>query len=181
MTREAKAWIVAAALLATLPWWPVSEYIVTLLVYIGLSSLVAMGLVLLTGLFDVHGASVWWMVLTALLILVGGGLSWLARGDGDPRDQFVRTPRQRLLADTGLAVDTAYRAVVVRPVLGLARVVAFLDREVVDGYVRGAAASAGVAGWLAERGHRREAPSAGLGLVALGLLVAAGTAVLTWR
>lgn len=49
MTREAKVWLVAAALLASLPWWPVSEYVVTLLVYIGLSSLVAMGLVLLTG------------------------------------------------------------------------------------------------------------------------------------
>jgi NADH-quinone oxidoreductase subunit L len=86
-----------------------------------------------------------------------------------------------VLADTGLGVDAAYGAVVARPVLGLARVVAFLDREVVDGYVRGAAASAGVAGWLAERGHRREAPSVGLGLVALGLVVAAGTAVLAWR
>ena len=139
------------------------------------------GLVLLTGLFDIHGASVWWVLLTSLLILLGGGLSWMARGDGDPADQFVRTPRQRVLADTGLGVDAAYRAVVVRPVLGLARVVAFLDREVVDGYVRGAAASAGAAGWLAERGHRREAPSTGLALVALGLLVAAGTAVLSWR
>lgn len=49
MTREVKAWLVAAALLASVPWWPVSEYVVTLLVYIGLSSLVAMGLVLLTG------------------------------------------------------------------------------------------------------------------------------------
>ncbi|KGN42972.1 NADH-quinone oxidoreductase subunit 5 family protein [Knoellia aerolata] len=139
------------------------------------------GLVLLTGLFDVHGASVWWMVLTTLLIVIGGGLAWLARGSGDPRDQFVRTPRHRALADSGFGADTAYRALVARPVLGLARVVAFLDREVVDGYVRGAAASAGVAGWLAERGHRRESPSAGLGLLALGLLVAAGTAVLTWR
>jgi len=46
-TRIAAAVFVAA--LATLPWWPVSEYVVTLLVYIGLSSLVAMGLVLLTG------------------------------------------------------------------------------------------------------------------------------------
>ncbi|WP_404380829.1 NADH-quinone oxidoreductase subunit L [Knoellia locipacati] len=139
------------------------------------------GLVLLTGLFDVHGASVWWVLLTLLLILVGGGIVWLARDHGDPRDAFVRTPRQRDLADAGLGFDTAYRAVVVRPVLGLASVVAFLDREVVDGYVRGAAASAGIAGWLTERGHRREAASGGVALVALGLLVAAGTAVLAWR
>ncbi|MFC7489873.1 MULTISPECIES: NADH-quinone oxidoreductase subunit L [unclassified Knoellia] len=139
------------------------------------------GLVLLTGLFDVHGASGWWILLTLLLIGIGAAVSYLARGSGDPRDAFVRSPRQRALADGGLGFDTAYRTLVARPVLGLARVVAFLDREVVDGYVRGAAASAGIAGWLTERGHRREAPSAGIGLVALGLLVAAGTAVLTWR
>ena len=139
------------------------------------------GLVLLTGLFDLHGVSGWWMLLTALLILIGAGIAWLARGHGDPRDAFVRTPRQRALADGGLGFDTAYRRLVAAPVLGLARVVAFLDREVVDGYVRGAAASAGAAGWLTERGHRREAASGGVALVALGLLVAAGTAVLAWR
>lgn len=49
MSRSVIGWLVAAALLASLPWWPVSEYVVTLVVYIGLSSLVAMGLVLLTG------------------------------------------------------------------------------------------------------------------------------------
>jgi NADH-quinone oxidoreductase subunit L len=139
------------------------------------------GLVLVTGLFDIHGVSMVWMALTLLLILIGGGVAYLARGSGDPRDSFVRTSRQRALADAGLGFDTAYRMLVARPVLGLARVVAFLDREVVDGYVRGAAASAGIAGWLTERGHRREAPSAGVGLVALGLIVAGGTAVLTWR
>ena len=57
MTRNAVVSLVAALALVTLPWWPVSEYAITLLVYIGLSSLVAMGLVLLatavliTGLF----------------------------------------------------------------------------------------------------------------------------------
>lgn len=139
------------------------------------------GLVLLTGLFDIHGTSLWWMVLTVLLIVIGGGITWLARGNEDPRDSFFRTPRQRALADGGLGFDTAYRRGVAEPVLGLARVVAFLDREVVDGYVRGAAASASIAGWLTERGHRREAASGGVALVALGLLVAAGTAVLAWR
>ncbi|PRY57565.1 NADH-quinone oxidoreductase subunit L [Knoellia remsis] len=139
------------------------------------------GLVMITGLFELERASVVWMLLTTLLIVIGGGLAWLARGSGDPRDAFVRTARQRELADRGLGVDTAYRALVARPVLGLARVVAFLDREVVDGYVRGAAASAGIAGWLTARGHRREAASGGVALVAVGLLVAAGTAVLTWR
>jgi branched-chain amino acid transport system permease protein len=43
------SWIVALLLLVTLPWWPVSDYSITLGVYIGLASLVAMGLVLLTG------------------------------------------------------------------------------------------------------------------------------------
>ncbi len=139
------------------------------------------GLILVTGLFDIHGASVIWMALTLVLIVIGGGIAYLARGSGDPRDSFFRTPRQRDLADAGLGFDTAYQTLVARPVLRLARVVAFLDREVVDGYVRGAAATAGIAGWLTERGHRRESPSAAVGLVALGLIVSAGTAVLTWR
>ncbi|KGN33841.1 NADH-quinone oxidoreductase subunit L [Knoellia sinensis KCTC 19936] len=139
------------------------------------------GLVMLTGLFNLHRASMWWMLLTALLIGIGAGVVWLARGYGDPRNAFVRTVRQRTLADNGFGFDTAYRRLVAGPVLWLARIVEFLDREVVDGYVRGAAASAGIAGWLTDRGHRREAPSAGVGLVALGLIVAAGTAVLTWR
>lgn len=139
------------------------------------------GLITLTGLFDLHRASTWWMLLTVVLIVIGGGVVWLVRGHADPRDAFVRTQRQRRLADRGLGFDTAYVRLVARPVLGLARIVAFLDREVIDGYVRGAAASTGIAGWFAERGHRREAPSTGVGLVAVGLIVAAGTAVLTWR
>ncbi|MEY4563419.1 MAG: hypothetical protein RLZZ618_2696, partial [Pseudomonadota bacterium] len=43
------ATVIGLLLLATLPWWPVSDYMITLVVYIGLASLVAMGLVLLTG------------------------------------------------------------------------------------------------------------------------------------
>ncbi len=44
-----RALVLMVLSLATLPWWPVSDYAITLLVYIGLASLVAMGLVLLTG------------------------------------------------------------------------------------------------------------------------------------
>ena len=77
--------------------------------------------------------------------------------------------------------DPAAAGVALPVSLPAARLAAFLDREVVDGYVRGAAATAGFAGWLTERGHRREAASGGVALVALGLLVAAGTAVLAWR
>ena len=49
MSRHRLAGAAFAVALATLPWWPVSDYTVTLLVYIGLSGIVAMGLVLLTG------------------------------------------------------------------------------------------------------------------------------------
>ena len=76
------------------------------------------GLVLLTGLFDIHGASVWWMLLTAAAHPHRWRPSWLARGHGDPRDAFVRTPRQRALADAGLGFDTAYRRAVAAPGAG---------------------------------------------------------------
>lgn len=80
-TRIAAA--VFAAALVTLPWWPVSEYVVTLLVYIGLSSLVAMGLVLLTGVGGLtsfgQAAFVGLGAYTAGYLTVGLGWSpWLA-------------------------------------------------------------------------------------------------------
>ena len=47
--RRVNQLVVAVLTWAGLPLWPVSDYSVTLAVYVGLSSLVAMGLVLLTG------------------------------------------------------------------------------------------------------------------------------------
>lgn len=54
-------------------------------------------------------------------------------------------------AATGFHLDALYRRLFVRPVVAAAALVRFLDREVVDTYVRGAAAGTEGLGWLARR------------------------------
>ncbi|MEU6982668.1 NADH-quinone oxidoreductase subunit L [Streptomyces sp. NPDC046324] len=54
-------------------------------------------------------------------------------------------------AATGFHVDALYAAVFVRPVLAAASLVRFLDREVVDTYVRGAGTGTQWLGWLVRR------------------------------
>ncbi|MFJ3092037.1 NADH-quinone oxidoreductase subunit 5 family protein [Streptomyces hydrogenans] len=54
-------------------------------------------------------------------------------------------------AADGFHLDALYAKAFVRPVLGAASLVRFLDREVVDTYVRGAAGTAKGLGWLVRR------------------------------
>ncbi|MFF5425842.1 MULTISPECIES: NADH-quinone oxidoreductase subunit L [unclassified Streptomyces] len=54
-------------------------------------------------------------------------------------------------AAAGFHLDALYRAAFVRPVLAAASLVRFLDREVVDTYVRGAGSTAKGLGWLVRR------------------------------
>ncbi|MEU2547418.1 NADH-quinone oxidoreductase subunit L [Streptomyces roseolus] len=54
-------------------------------------------------------------------------------------------------AADGFHLDALYRTVFVRPVVGAASLVRFLDREVVDTYVSGAANTAKGLGWLVRR------------------------------
>ncbi|KOX22937.1 NADH dehydrogenase [Streptomyces sp. NRRL F-6491] len=70
----------------------------------------------------------------------------------DPADpgRALLGPLYRPAAD-GFHLDAAYRAAFVRPVLAAASLARFLDREVVDTYVRGAAGSAKGLGWLVRR------------------------------
>ncbi|MFI9120468.1 NADH-quinone oxidoreductase subunit L [Streptomyces bikiniensis] len=70
----------------------------------------------------------------------------------DPADpgRALLGPLHRPAAD-GFHLDAVYRAAFVRPVLAAASLVRFLDREVVDTYVRGAAGSAKGLGWLVRR------------------------------
>jgi NADH-quinone oxidoreductase subunit L len=60
-------------------------------------------------------------------------------------------------------------------------VVAFLDTEVIDGYVRGAAAASRFGGAGAERVHRGERVRVGPWLVVVGLLALLVVGVLAWR
>ncbi len=136
------------------------------------------GLVVLTGSFAVGRVSLGWLLLTVLVVGVGVAVALRGGFDHDPAE--VLAARLVPHADRGLGADALYRRLVARPVLRLARVVAFVDTEVVDGYVRGLAVATRAAGWAGVRGHRGERPSTGVGLV-LGAVVVLGlVGVLAW-
>ena len=109
-----------------------------------------------------------------LAVLLGIGLGWLLHTRLGPEG----LPRVGARVGAGLGVDTLYRVVLVRPVLALARLVAHLDRDVLDSYVGGLTRAALGGSALGERTHRRARPVIGLTLVGLGLLGAAGITVL---
>jgi NADH-quinone oxidoreductase subunit L len=84
-------------------------------------------------------------VLAAALSVLGVAAAVLvARRHPDPVDALP--PLLRRAFTSGFGVDAATDRVVVRPVAALAKVVVAGDRHVIDAYVRGAAASARLAG-----------------------------------
>ncbi|WP_441245569.1 NADH-quinone oxidoreductase subunit 5 family protein [Kitasatospora sp. McL0602] len=82
-------------------------------------------------------------------------------------------------AQHGFFVDRLYSALFVRPVAAAAQLVRFLDREVVETYVRGSGAGANLLGWAVRRAQNGNAQlylSALLaGVVVLTVLVAVGS------
>jgi NADH-quinone oxidoreductase subunit L len=136
------------------------------------------GLVLLTDAFDVGTASLVWVLITALVVAVGVAVALVGGFDRDPAEVVAR--RFVPLADRGLGADTAYVRLVAVPVLALARLVAFLDTEVVDAFVRGSAVLTRVAGWAGARAHRGERPSSAVGLVLAAAVVLGLAGVLAW-
>ncbi|HET6967714.1 MAG TPA: NADH-quinone oxidoreductase subunit L, partial [Ornithinibacter sp.] len=102
------------------------------------------GLVLLTDAFAVGAASLVWILITLLVVVAGVAVALRGGLDRDPADVLAR--RFVPLADRGLGADTAYLRLVATPVLALARLVAFLDTEVIDAYVRGTAVATRLAG-----------------------------------
>ncbi|MEV8096632.1 NADH-quinone oxidoreductase subunit L [Kitasatospora sp. NPDC085879] len=82
-------------------------------------------------------------------------------------------------AQHGFGVDRLYSALFVRPTAAAARLVNFLDREVVETYVRGAGNGANALGWLVRRAQTGNAQSylnaLLAGAVLLAVLVAVGT------
>ena len=136
------------------------------------------GLVLLTDAFRV-GATDWaWVVITVLAVAVGVAAALRGGFDRDPAE--VLAPRLVPHADRGLGVDALYLRLVAHPVLRLARLVSFLDTEVIDAYVRGTAVATRAAGWVGTRSHRGERPSSAVGLVLAAVLVLGVTGVLVW-
>ncbi len=136
------------------------------------------GLVLLTDAFSVGEFSLAWVVITTLAVVVGMLVALRGGFDRDPAEVLV--PRFIPLADRGLGADAAYRKVVADPVLALARLVSFLDTEVVDAYVRGTAVATRVAGWAGARAHRGERPGSAVGLVLAAVVLLGLAGVLAW-
>jgi NADH-quinone oxidoreductase subunit L len=136
------------------------------------------GLVLLTDAFEVGEASLAWVAITLLVIVVGVGAALRGGLDRDPAQ--VLAPRLVPHADAGLGADALYRRLVATPVLALARLVAFLDTEVVDLYVRGTAVATRAAGWAGARAHHGERPSSAVGLVLAAVVVLGLVGVLAW-
>ena len=152
---------------------PASAVLVTL----ALLTLIG-GLVLILDLFTLHEASWIWLAVTVVLISVGCGLAFALGRSGDPGVRFAGRHGHRF--DTGFGADTAYRALA-RAVVALARGVAFLDTEVIDGFVRGSAVAARVSGGRLDRAHRAERPRNGAWLVVAGLLALLALGVFAWR
>ncbi|GAA3657655.1 NADH-quinone oxidoreductase subunit L [Streptomyces chitinivorans] len=96
----------------------------------------------------------------------------------DPADpgRLLLGPLHRHAA-RGFHLDALYAAVAVRPVLAAARLVRFLDREVVDTYVRGAAGTARLLGAAVRRVQTGNVQTY-LGLLLAGSLVLAVAAAL---
>jgi NADH-quinone oxidoreductase subunit L len=137
------------------------------------------GVIVLTPLLDVGGHVSWWAVLMSLLLVVGAafGVRALARGE-DPAVRLVAESMPRF--DSGFGIDRLYVATVATPVLALARLVVFLDREVVDAYVRGAAVTTTVTGRGGHRAHATERAASGLAWVVAGVVVVGLAGVAWW-
>lgn len=107
-----------------------------------------------------------------LMVLAAIAVSVASRGVGS-RDAAARLPISvSLAAERGLGFDRLYRAAVARPVLRLAHWVQWLDREVLDAYVRAAGPAARLLGSALQQTHPRR-PAPGLVLVLAGVAVLA--------
>jgi NADH-quinone oxidoreductase subunit L len=134
-------------------------------------------------------SSVTWPIATGLALL-GAGLAWLAWRRAAARALAEAAADAAAAADpaplllgpllgpsrVGFGIDTFYDRAFVRPVLGAARLVSFLDREVVETYVKGAAGTPGLIGRVvrrAQNGNTQGYLSAlAAGVVVLAVIVA---------
>jgi NADH-quinone oxidoreductase subunit L len=139
------------------------------------------GLVLATPLVDVRGHIGWLLALLSLLLIAGAVVAVRAvplASDPDPASRLLGERRARF--DAGFGVDRLYLAVVARPVTRLAHLVVFLDREVVDAYVRGTAVATRWSASGGQRAHDRERAASGLAWVVAGAVAVALAGVALW-
>ncbi len=120
-----------------------------------------------------------WIGITLVLVVIGVGIAYRARGEAD--DPAVTLYGSRMaIADGGLGADALYLKLVARPVLALARVAAKVDDTVVDGTVRGLGRLTSRSSVRASAFHRLERPATGLLLVTGGFVVLAAVGVFAW-
>ncbi|GLY27648.1 proton-conducting transporter membrane subunit [Kineosporia sp. NBRC 101731] len=114
---------------------------------------VAFGLVLLTPFDLLHGVEIQpgTAITGALLALSGVGWAVSAPRLGTPDIAVALPMRARSLLENAFYFDVVIRVLVVRPVLGLARTVQMLERDVVDAYVRGVRPTTEIAGAVLRR------------------------------
>ena len=136
------------------------------------------GLVLLSDVFELTEASWVWALITLLLIAVGVVGAIVTSGDSDPAVRLLGPRMARY--DNGFGFDAAYQSLAA-PVVKAGRVAAYLDREVIDGYVQGSAVAATLAGRVGDRAHRTGRPVSGYAMVIGALLVLGVVAVVAWR
>jgi NADH-quinone oxidoreductase subunit L len=137
------------------------------------------GLVVFTPLLNLGGHIGWLVALLSILLIVGAGLA--VRSVADGKDPAVRVVGARMPSfDAGLGVDGLYVRLVARPVLAVAQLVVFLDREVVDAYVRGAALTTTLTGRGGHRAHATERAASGLAWVVAGVVVVGLAGVAWW-
>ena len=108
------------------------------------------------------------VVLIATGVLVG--LRLRPDDAADPAPLMTRASR-------GWGADAAYVGGVAQPVLALARAVTYVDREIIESYVRAPGWVVSLGGRAGVRGHAPERVSTDLLWVVLGLLVMAGVAL----
>ena len=154
---------------------------VTLPAALSVSGLALLTVVGTVGLIALpQGLHVGLLLALVSIVLIAGAASLVrarATGGVDPADALGAATRLR--ADRGFGVDTAYVGVG-RAVVTLARVVARLDRDVVDAYPRAAARVTLHLGAAGDRVHRG-APSTGLVAVVVGVVLLGVAGVTVWR
>ncbi|HLS45873.1 MAG TPA: NADH-quinone oxidoreductase subunit L [Ornithinicoccus sp.] len=136
------------------------------------------GILAFTPLIDLQLTINMQLLVAALLLMALAGLAvWVASRGVGSRDAAARLPAGlSLAAERGLGFDRLYHAAVAGPVIALAHWVQWLDREVLDAYVRATGPAARLLGIALQSTHPRR-PAPGLLLVLGGVVVLAAIGV----
>ncbi|WDZ85402.1 NADH-quinone oxidoreductase subunit L [Micromonospora cathayae] len=118
------------------------------------------------------------LLLPVALLLLGAGLAWSRWRRDTAADPATALGPLRSVFASAFRLDAVQHALVVRPVVGLARLARTADERVVDGAVEGSGrAATGLGGGLAAL-HRAALPRAAVAVLAGALLIGLAAALL---